>query len=597
MLLIKTTMKTIKFQKGVIVCGIMAGLSITQQSQAQDQPNVILIMTDDQGYGDIASHGHPHLITPNMDRLREMSVRLENFHVDPTCSPSRAALMTGRYSGRVGVWHTVMGRNLLREDEITLAEVFRDAGYHTGIFGKWHLGDSYPYGARFRGFNDAIVHYAGGVGQTPDFWGNDYFEDHYNDNGEWRRFQGYCTDVWFSEALRFIRESREQPFFLYLPTNAAHQTRPHVPERYKALYKEVETNDQLRTFWGMITNIDDNLGVLLNRLEQWGLMDNTILIFMGDNGSTMNVRHYPEDQQNKWSEKYNAGMRGSKGSHYDGGHRVFCYVYYPSAGIEGGRDIQNITAHIDLMPTLLDICGITEPEGVKFDGISLLPLLAGNGEGWPERTLFLHNQRVLDPVKWKDTSVMTNRWRLVNNTELYDIHMDPGQQNNLIENHPEVADRLRREYDIWWMDISRRFDETTPLYVGTLQQNPVQLNAHDWMTPDLRHIPWNQPHIWDRPLSNGPWHVRIANPGRYNFVLRERPEIAGFPLTAQQARLRIGDQFDEIKQVVRGTTGIHFEAELMSGDTEIKTWFIENDETSRGAYYVSVYRLGDREEP
>jgi arylsulfatase A-like enzyme len=168
-----------------------------------------------------------------------LSVRLENFHVDPTCAPTRASLMTGRYSARVGVWHTIIGRNLLREDETTLAEVFRDAGYRTGIFGKWHLGDSYPYAARFRGFDEAIVHGAGGVGQTPDYWGNDYFEDHYNDNGVWRPFQGYCTDVWFNEALRFIRESKEQPFFLYLPTNAAHQTRPHVPERYKDLYKDI----------------------------------------------------------------------------------------------------------------------------------------------------------------------------------------------------------------------------------------------------------------------------------------------------------------------------------------------------------------------
>jgi arylsulfatase A-like enzyme len=403
----------------------LLGLSACTQDNTP-KPNVIIILTDDQGYGDIASHGHPHVITPNMDRLRDISVRLENFHVDPTCAPTRAALMTGRYSARVGVWHTVNGRNLLREDETTLAEVFKEAGYRTGIFGKWHLGDAYPYAARFRGFDEAIVHGGGGVGQTPDYWGNDYFEDHYNHNGVWRRFQGYCTDVWFREALRFINESKEQPFFLYLPTNAAHQTRPHVPERYKNLYKDLDVNDQLKIFWGMITNIDDNLGVMMDRLEHWGLLNNTILIFMGDNGTCMGPEKWPENEKADWSDRYNSGMRGNKGSHYDGGHRVFGYVYYPAAGIEGGRDIKHITAHIDLMPTLMELCDIPKPVHVEFDGTSLVPLLTGTYKEWPERTLFVHNQRVVDPIKWKQTSVMTDRWRLINNTELYDITTGPG---------------------------------------------------------------------------------------------------------------------------------------------------------------------------
>lgn len=586
-------MQKILFQEGIMVFGLLTGLTIMQQTQAQDHPNVILIMTDDQGYGDIAAHGHPHLITPNMDKLWEKSVRLNSFHVDPTCAPTRSALMTGRYSGRVGVWHTVMGRNLMREDETTISDVFRQAGYRTGIFGKWHLGDSYPYGAMFRGFDDAIVHYAGGVGQTPDFWGNDYFEDHYYDNGEWRPFQGYCTDVWFNEALRFIRESKDQPFFLYLPTNAAHQTRPHVPERYKMLYDHLDEPDRLKTFWGMITNIDDNLGVMINRLESWGLMDNTILIFIGDNGTCMGPNRWPEDQREYWSERYNAGMRGGKGSHYDGGHRVFGFVYYPPAGIHGGRNVEQITAHIDLMPTLLELCGIPAPASVEFDGISIVPLLTGNGKNWPERTIFLHNQRVLDPVKWKDTSVMTDRWRLVDNTELYDIKLDPGQSDNIIEYHPEVADRLRQEYDLWWDDISSRFTENTPLYIGTEYQNPVQLNSHDWMITDLRRLPWNQTHVLQRPESNGPWRVRVAKEGLYTFVLRERPEVAGFRLSAVEARLRIGDMFDKSKPVVQGATGARFEVELKAGDTEIMTWLNEADGTSRGAYYVDVYRMSD----
>ncbi|MBW6475271.1 MAG: arylsulfatase [Anaerolineaceae bacterium] len=585
-------MKTIYFLAGFVLTGLITGCSSQAQPKAKEQPNVIMIMTDDHGYADIASHGHPYLKTPNMDQLREMSVRLTNFHVDPTCAPTRAALMTGRYSVRVGVWHTIIGRNLVREDETTIAEVFKDAGYRTGIFGKWHLGDNYPYGARFRGFDDAIVHYAGGVGQTPDYWGNDYFEDHFNDNGVWRRFQGYCTDVWFGEALRFIRESRDQPFFLYLSTNAAHQTRQHVPERYKQIYKDVDTNDQLRIYWGMITNIDDNLGVMMERLEHWGLLDNTIILFMGDNGSCMNERLYPIEQQAEWSERFNAGMRGSKASHYDGGHRVFNFVYYPPAGIEGGRDVNQITAHIDMMPTLLDLCDIPVPKDIQLDGTSLVPLLTGNDQDWPDRTLFVHNQRVLNPVKWKQTSVMTDNWRLVDNKELYDISKDPGQEENLIAEYPEIANRLSNEYDQWWEDVSQRFNETTPLYIGSKHQNPVILNAHDWMiTEDNILPPWNQPHILDRPTTNGPWSVRISEPGKYHFVLRERPEAASFDLTAAEARLRIGDQVDERLEVLPGATGVQFECELQAGDADVQTWFFDKDGTSRGAYFVEVKRI------
>jgi len=587
-------MNKILFQERILAVGLLTGLPTIQHAQAQDKPNVIVIMTDDQGYGEMAAHGHPHLITPNMDKLWEKSVRLNNFHVDPTCAPSRSALMTGRYSGRVGVWHTVMGRNLLREDETTLAEVFHHAGYRTGIFGKWHLGDSYPYGATFRGFDDAIVHYAGGVGQTPDYWGNDYFDDHFNDNGEWRRFQGYCTDVWFNEALRFIKESKNHPFFLYLPTNAAHQTRPHVPERYKNLYADLDVHERLKIYWGMITNIDDNLGVLIDRLESWGLMDNTILLFMGDNGTCMGPRYWPENQQDDWSEQFNAGMRGNKGSHYDGGHRVFGFVYYPAGGIEGGRNVEQITAHIDLMPTLLEICGISAPDSVKFDGASLVPLLTGKSENWPKRTIFLHNQRVLDPVKWKDTSVMTDQWRLLDNKELYDMAKDPGQQNNIIDQYPDVTEKLRNVYNLWWDDISTRFNENTPLYIGSEYQNPVQLNSHDWMINDLSMLPWNQTHVLQGREGNGPWMVRIDKKGTYTFILRERPEVAEFPLTAVEVRLRIGDMFDKTKQVGKGATEVRFEVELDPGDTEIMTWLSNEDGSSRGAYYVKVFRMVDK---
>jgi arylsulfatase A-like enzyme len=578
----------------LLLCTTLPSLVLSSAAEpAATRPNVILVMTDDHGYGDIAAHGHPHVITPNMDRLWRDSVRLENFHVDPTCSPTRSALMTGRYSGRVGVWHTIKGRNLLREDETTVAEVFKSVGYRTGVFGKWHLGDTYPYAPRFRGFDDAVVHGGGGVGQTPDYWGNDYFDDHYNDNGSWRPFEGYCTDVWFREALDFIRESGDQPFFLYLPTNAAHQTRPHVPEHYRALYDQVDTNDRIRTYWGMITNIDENLGVLLERLEHWGKFDNTILIFMGDNGSCMGVNAYPEDQREIWSETFNAGMRGSKVSHYDGGHRLFCYVHYPNGKFTGGREVRRLTAHIDILPTLLDLCDIDEPENLALDGTSLVPLLENPGtEDWPDRILVVENQRVIDPVKWRNTAVMTDRWRLIDNKELYDIEADPGQRNNVIGQNPDVATKLSDFYDGWWADVSRRHHETTPLYIGAEQENPVQLTAHDWMPPmEGGTPPWNQPHVSHRKEGNGTWNVRVVRDGRYALTLRERPAHANYPLRATKANLQIADHGKLAEDVSEGATGVRFEVALPAGDTQIKTWLIEEDGASRGAYFVEVEYL------
>jgi arylsulfatase A-like enzyme len=588
---------THSFKVGLSVVIILFLSLLSATLLGAERPNVILIMTDDHGYGDIAAHGHPHLKTPNMDRLHRESVRLADFHVDPTCSPTRAALLTGRYSGRVGVWHTIMGRNMLRDDETTAAQIFKAAGYRTGIFGKWHLGDTYPYAPRFRGFDDAIVHGAGGVGQTPDFWGNDYTGDHYNDNGTWRPFEGYCTDVWFREAMRFIAESKDQPFFLYLPTNVAHQTRPHAPEQYRARYKDADTNDTLRTYWAMLDNFDENLGILLERMETSGQLENTILLFMSDNGTCMGQNAYPKEQQATWSETYNGGMRASKGSHYDGGHRVFCFIRHPAGGLQGGREVKPITAHIDILPTLLDLCAIAPPAEIRFDGRSIVPLLK-NPEfpGWPERILVVESQRVIDPVKWRQTSVMTDRWRLVNNKELYDIQADPGQRTNLIQQHTEVVARLSSFYDTWWADISRRHNETTLLHLGSEQENPVQLNAHDWMPPmSLEVPPWNQPHVERRPIGNGTWHVRVVCGGRYAFTLRERPAVAAFPLRASEAQLQIGDQEKLSKQVPQDATGVRFELDLAAGETRIKTWLIEPEGKNRGAYFVDVEHLPENQ--
>jgi len=304
------------------------------------KPNVVFVLTDDQGYGELGCHGNPAIETPNMDALHGVSFRLTNYHVGPTCAPTRAGLMTGHYHNSTGVWHTIGGRSLLRKDEWSIANAFSENGYATGLFGKWHLGDNYPYRPQDRGFQHVVAHGGGGVGQTPDYWGNNYSDDSYAVNGEWRPFEGYCTDVWFDEALRFIERNTDRPFLCFVTTNAPHS--PYIVDpRYSAPYVgQVEHQDRAN-FYGMITCIDENLGVLWQRLKEWELAENTILIFMTDNGTSGGATL---DRDQHVVAGYNAGMRGIKGSEYEGGHRVPLFIHWPAGGLAASRDIERIRA-------------------------------------------------------------------------------------------------------------------------------------------------------------------------------------------------------------------------------------------------------------
>jgi arylsulfatase A-like enzyme len=541
-------------------------------------PNVILVITDDQGYGDLSCHGNPVQKTPNLDELHSQSVRLDNFHVCPTCSPTRASLMTGRYCNRTGVWHTVQGRSLLRKDEVTMADVFAAGGYRTGIFGKWHLGDNYPFRPGDRGFHDVLVHKGGGIGNTQDYWGNDYFDDTYFRNGKPEKFKGYCTDVWFNEAIKFIEDNKDRPFFCYLPTNAPHGPF-RVPDKYSRPYmgKGVKY-----LFCGMIANIDENMGRLMSKLTELGVEDNTILIFMTDNGTS--------------GGRFSPRMRGSKGSEYDGGHRVPFFIRWPGGGIGGGVGIERLTAHIDVLPTLIELCQLKKPAGVKFDGDSVVKLLTGAAEGWPDRTIITDSQRVEFPVKWHKSSVMTDRWRLVDGKELYDKKTDPGQRKDIADEHSQVVAQLRREYDNWWADVSKRFLEYCRIIIGSDEENPSVLTSHDWHT----HGPWNQDQIRKAQKRNSFWAVEVARDGEYEIELRRWPKEADAPITAAieggqailatTARLRIAG-FNQTKPIGANAKAVTFQVKLKAGKRKLQTWFIDEDGQSRGAYYVYVKRL------
>ncbi|MBN2134066.1 MAG: arylsulfatase [Sedimentisphaerales bacterium] len=553
---------------------------------ARKSPNVILVITDDQGYGDLGCHGNEIIRTPNLDALYTQSVRLTDFHVGPTCAPTRAGLMTGHYCNRTGVWHTIMGRSLLRRDEVTMADVFGAGGYRTGIFGKWHLGDNFPFRPQHRGFHEVLIHGGGGVGQTPDFWGNDYFDDTYWHNGTPEKHTGYCTDIWFDGALRFIEANRNRPFFAYLTTNAPHGPY-NVAEKYSDLYKDKDVPNA--NFYGMITNIDENMGRLLGKLKSLGLEENTILVFMTDNGTAAGFRG---------GKGFNSGMRGTKGSEYEGGHRVPCFVRWPAGGLGGGRNVNRLTAHIDLLPTLIDLCDLQGPSGVTFDGTSITPLLKGDDANWPDRILVTDSQRIEHPEKWRKSAVMTDRWRLVNGKELYDLPRDPGQTSDVAAEYPDVVRKLRQAYEKWWESVSQRFDECCEIVLGSDEENPTRLTCHDWHGGGA--VPWAQGHIRNGLKANGFWAVDVARAGEYEFSLRRWPMEIDAPINAaipkgkairaQQARLQIAD-VDVSKPIEAQAKKVTFKVSLPAGKTTLRTWFTADDGTSRGAYFAYVKRV------
>lgn len=589
---------------GLFLAPFVLTLASCQHNGSAERPNVILILTDDQGYGEIGFHGNEWIRTPNMDLLAKESCRLTDFHVGTTCAPTRSGLMTGRNCNRVGVWHTVSGRSLLRKDEVTMADVFKSNGYATGMFGKWHLGDNYPYRPHDRGFDEAFYHGGGGVTQGPDYWDNDYFDDSYFRNGVPEKVSGYCTDVWFDNALDFMERHRDKPFFCYLSTNAPHGPY-HVPQKYIDLYKDNPhiTNPN---FYGMITNADDNLGKLREKLIELGLADNTILIFMTDNGTAAGVEL---DAEGFLTAGYNAGMRGKKGSEYNGGHRVPFFIHWKDGNINVGRDVEQITSYTDVLPTLIDLCGLTGPS-VEYDGKSIVPLLREEAADWAERIVITDTQREDVPVKGKQSAVMTDKWHLIRGEELFNMDTDPGQTTDVAEEHPELVEKLKDAYELWWEDISVDFDDYCEIIIDTEKENPVCIRSHDWHSD--RIPPWNQGQIRSGMPGNGFWVLDVALAGTYEFALRRWPIETGLPLNGSlpqgeavpggiaqpagvsiqftKASIKVG-KAEQSTRVDPDQQDVRFSFDLVPGEFRMQTWLEDMQGASRGAYYVYVTKL------
>ena len=573
-------------------------LSISSLLEAKiKKPNVIIIMTDDQGYGDLACHGNPILKTPNLDQLHSESVRFTDFHVSPFCTPTRAALMTGNHPGVTGAYRTSAGRTMMHPSEKTIATLFTENGYKTGMSGKWHLGDNAPHRPQDRGFQDVVWHRCGGVGQASDHWGNDYFDDTYervrpgSRIGKFEKFDGYCTDVWFQEGMRFIKENKDNPFFLYIATNAPHG--PYrVDPKWAKPYKKNDVNNP--NFFGMIANIDHNLGLMRDHLKDLNLDENTILIFMTDNGTSTGCKFPGLDTEPTLG--FNAGMRGKKSSIYEGGHRVPFFLHWPAGGFSKGKDIETLSAHIDVLPTLADLCKLPKPDKrYDVDGLSLTPLLASKANSWERNHLFLqyhggaHHKFELGP--FTNSVVMTEKWRLVNTDraqELYDIQSDPSQRNNIASQNPEIVKNLRSAYQSFWQRVSPGL-KPVAIDIGDLTENPAILCSQDWR-PKTGNPPWNFSSIKKIPKVTHPWLVNVLKAGKYRFTLRQWPKEADKIIVGVRAGIKIAG-FEKESVIKDDSKEINFTLTLPSGITELWTYIYNQQGKVGGAYFTEVEKL------
>lgn len=599
-------------QLSVLILGLMllagcqpdqAPATNTVEAAITARPNIILVMTDDQGYGDLGMHNNPIVKTPQIDLLASHSQRFTNFHVDPTCSPTRAALMSGQYSLRAGVWHTVMGRHMLSDRHHTLPEALGDAGYNTAMIGKWHLGDNYPFRPQDQGFDHVLMHGGGGVGQTPDYWGNTQFDDTYFLNGEAKAYKGFVTDVWFDEAINYIHHNAKQdkPFFLYLSSNA-----PHVPwrapEQDIAPYKALGLKDDMAKFYGMIANIDANVGRLRAAMDEVNITDNTIFIFMTDNGSSLASKADGEpldwvsdDAKRAIGEQLdtlNNFMRGGKSSTYDGGHRVPFFISWPNGISAAAKDHSALTAHVDVLPTLLDLAGIAS-SGIDTDGTSLAAALT-DGKPIADRTMVVTNQRILHPDPQRPYSVMQGDWRYVHaeqtgGVELFNLATDPGQRQNIIEQHAQRAATMAKAYEAWWLHATGKGTPTTRPIVGTTAENPMRLSSMDWLAPNTDQVPW-WPGFGDDKWAKGwlnnetkfrvsPWAISVAEQGDYRLSLYLHDAPANKVIGKQFAHLEL-NQVASSKAIAQDSTSITFETALAAGDLDIRAWFDDSADNS-----------------
>lgn len=589
----------------------LAGVSL-----ASERPNVILILTDDQGYGDVSAHGNPVLKTPNLDRLAKESVRFTDFHVAPMCSPTRGQLMTGIDAMKNGCTAVCQGRSMMRRELPTMANFFAGSGYATGHFGKWHLGDSYPHRPQDRGFQETLHHRAWGITSLADHWDNHtdaYFDPILEHNGTDKKYEGYCTDIFFGEAMKWIEKqsNNDKPFFCYLPTNT-----PHVPdicaEEYSKPYEGMHDGKPMPSkFYGMIANLDENLGKLESFLREKGLRDNTLLIYMSDNGT----------QSTRAKEIFNAGMREKKTSVYEGGHRVPLFVRWPEGKLNHDSDVNELTPVQDILPTLIDLCGLDVGRALlpvdqaagrpsktgksarpTFDGTSLAGLLKGTAKELPDRKLVI--QYRVSGEKWAPAVVLWDKWRLVGPGKLYNVADDPHQDHNVAHQHPNIVQQMEAHYDEWYAEAKPLFDRPRWITIGSEEENPLILYAQDWVGDYCDNAGG-----LSSGTAHGYWNVDVDRAGQYEIELRRWPKESNKALpegwakgpggTARSAKpITAANLSIAGKNYTLDTnpTDTHatFHVELPKGKTRLSTLFLNaQDRSICSAMYVYLRRLDE----
>lgn len=574
-----------------LVFALSLAACLANHPAAAQRPNVVLIMTDDQGIGDFGATGNKIIETPNIDAMAKRSASMTTFYVSPVCSPTRACLMTGRYNYRTRCIDTWLGRSMLEPKEVTVAEILKKAGYATGIFGKWHLGDCYPMRPIDQGFDEALVHRGGGLAQPSEPRENKrrYTNPILFHNGKQVQTKGYCTDVYFNAAMKFIDKTHnsKKNFFIYLPTNAPHGPYHDVPDDLRKHYlkkdlaslivgkrrgkrRKAEIN-RLSRIAAMISNVDQNVGRLFEKLKRLDITDNTIVIFLVDNGPN--------------TRRYVGKLRGKKSEVHEGGIRSPLWVHWPGT-LKPGYSRDEVAAHIDLLPTILDACGVKPPAGLKLDGRSLLPLLKGAKVEWPDRTIVIQSHRGDRPVRYHHFMIRDSRWKLLHASgfgrerftgkpkfELYDILKDPGETRNRIDEKPKTAARLKHAYDRWFDDVSStRPDNYAPprIHIGTPHENPTVLTRQDWRGA-----------TWARNAS-GYWLVRVENAGTFDVRLLFDPEDRDGTVT-----VTFGSVNESIKIPAKATQAEFRGLRLPAGNGKLQA-VIRHGRKRRGVYQVIV---------
>jgi arylsulfatase A-like enzyme/nitrogen fixation protein len=544
---------------------IVAILSCSQNLSAEG-PNVLLILTDNQGYHELGCHGHEVVKTPHIDRLASQSIDFTNFHAPSFCSPSRALLMTGRRPLRYGVHNTIGGVSILHKEEKTLANYLKEAGYLTAIFGKWHLGMSYPYAARYRGFDECFVHGGGGIGQLEDAYGNKHINARYWHNGNLQEASnGYSTDILFGRAMSFIDEhvksKPKKPFFCFISTPATHgpyQAHPEVETRLKK--RGVNENVELSS---MIENIDDNVGRILQQIDDLGLRNNTLVILTSDQG-----------QRSRGAPKNSAEHPPSLPS--DEKSQVFYMLRYPPL-IKNPRSTDVLTGMVDVFPTVLDLCGLPLPENI--DGRSQRPILNGAERWEDDRIMIFQCPRNRNRTKWKNVGLKTQNFRMTDNRKL----LTADREQKIVTDHPEQSKRMITAYESYWNSLPPEADLLSRHLLGG---EPTRLCAMDCYKG---HGPWKSKDL-EQKKSTGTWAVEVIKAGTYRFELRHYPREADLPIKAVEAELKVGETTAN-KKISENYTAAILEVDLQPGQYDMEGLFISSENRRWGSYFAYISLL------